>query len=72
MSTPSGKGRIRSFNPVTWWGEVELSPSSAPLRFHGTSFLASTSRRLPEVGEEVLVVFADEARDKVVVIRAGA
>jgi hypothetical protein len=72
MSTPSGKGRIRSFNPVTWWGEVEISPSVDPLKFHGTSFLTSSSQRLPEVGEEVLVIFADEARDKVVAIRAGA
>lgn len=72
MSTPSRKGRIRSFNPVTWWGEVESSSSVGPLKFHGTSFLASSSQRLPEVGEAVLVIFADEACDKVVAIRAGA
>lgn len=72
MSTPTGKGRIRSFNPSTWWGEVEVLSSATPMRFHGTCFLVNGPQRLPEEGEDVIVVFADEALNKIVAIRAGA
>jgi hypothetical protein len=72
MSTPTGKGRIRAFDPSTWWGKVEISSSASLVRFHGTCFLVNGPQRLPEEGEEVTVVFADEALDKIVAIRAGA
>jgi hypothetical protein len=72
MSTPTRKGRIQSFDPSTWWGAVEVSSSAHPvMKFHGTCFLVNAPQRLPEVGEEVLVVFSDDALDKIVAIRAG-
>ena len=73
MTTPTGKGRVRAFDSSTWWGEVETPSAASPvMKFHGTCFLVRGPQRLPEVGEEVTVVFSDEAHNKIVAIRAGA
>jgi len=61
MSSRIRFGRISKFDPSTWWGEVDLSPSvKVKMEFHATCYLGSSTRSLPKVGDQVELVFSDE------------
>jgi len=61
MSSRIRVGRISKFDPSTWWGEVDLSPSvKVKMEFHATCYLGSSTRSLPKVGDQVELVFSDE------------